>query len=190
MGKILSPKFGLQMQNQSWSCGATAARNALSCMGIDATQDQMIRECRTTVNGTDYIGQILGPLEARTGRDYSIRGIANDPPNQAQIDLLRNDIVNSIDQDMALVINIVAPPGNQPPGYPSWDTIWHYIICHGYHDNGTFRIFDSGFTGAYDLTLNKLGSLIPPKGYLAAAKSPVGEENWDGVWLQMMGSKS
>lgn len=102
---------------------------------------------------------------------YETKEMPNDPPTQAQKDLLWRDIVLDIDNGYAIVANIVAPPGNQPPGYPPGQTIYHYFTVIGYDDvNRTVLIADpASFSGnqIYWLTFDQLASLIPPKGYSA-----------------------
>lgn len=67
--------------------------------------------------------------------------------------------------------NIVAPPGNQPPGYPPDQTIYHYFTVIGYDDaNRTVLIADPASFGGnqiYWLSFDQLATLIPPKGYAA-----------------------
>ena len=85
--------------------------------------------------------------------------------------LLWRDVVLDIDNNYPIVANIVAPPGNQPPGYPSNETIYHYFTVIGYDDaNSTVLIADPASFGGnqiYWLTFDQLASLIPPKGYAA-----------------------
>lgn len=95
----------------------------------------------------------------------------NDPPTQAQIDLLWSDVIADMDSNHPIVANIVAPPGNQPPGYPPGQTIYHYFTVIGYDTlHNTVLIADSAsFNGwqIYWLNFSQLASLIPPKGYSA-----------------------
>ena len=83
---------------------------------------------------------MTGVLNANLGRGwYETKEMPNDPPTQGQRDLLWNDIVLDIDNNYPLVANIVAPPGNQPPGYPSDQTIYHYFTVFGYDDGEPHR---------------------------------------------------
>ncbi|MGN6103956.1 MAG: hypothetical protein ACTHU0_02525, partial [Kofleriaceae bacterium] len=75
------------------------------------------------------------------------------------------------DANAVIVANIVAPPSNQPPGYPSNETIYHYFAVIGYNPN-TRQVYiaDSANFGGnqrYWLSFDQLASLIPPKGYSA-----------------------
>ena len=44
-----------------------------------------------------------------------------------------------IDNGFPLVANIVAPPTNHPPGYPSDRTIYHYFTVIGYNAGNRSR---------------------------------------------------
>jgi hypothetical protein len=73
----------------------------------------------------------------------------DDPPTPSQVNLLWRDIRYDIDHGYALVVNLVAPPSNHPPGYPN-TTIWHYFTVAGYdQDSGSAYIVDpaSGLHG-------------------------------------------
>ena len=101
---------------------------------------------------------------------YETKEMPNDPPTQAQRDLLWRDIVLDIDNGYPIVANIVAPANNHPPGYPNY-TIYHYFTVIGYNDvDQTVLIADpASFSGnqIYWLTFDQLATLIPPKGYSA-----------------------
>jgi hypothetical protein len=157
-----------QIQKYGWNCGPTATRCALSTRGILLTQDQLIRECRTTTNGTDSINQILPVLNKYTGAAFASQWIVNDPPTPTQIGNTWNNICESILAGYGVVCNIVAPPNNHPPGYPN-TTIWHYIAVVGVNtDNKQVYVADSAyFSGIthYWLTIQQLTSMITPKGY-------------------------
>ena len=161
-----------QVQETGYWCGPAATRIALSARISPPSQAQLASELGTTTNGTDWIGQVTGVLNNHLGNGwYETKEMPNDPPTQEQKNLLWNDVVTDINAGYALVTNIVAPPGNQPPGYPSNQTIYHYFTVIGYDDaNGTVLIADpASFSGyqIYWLSFDQLASLIPPKGYSA-----------------------
>lgn len=159
-----------QVQETGYWCGPAATRIALSARGIYRSQADLAAELGTHTGGTDWIGQVTRVLGGYAGW-YETKEMPNDPPTQAQKDLLWNDIVVDIDNGYPIVANIVAPPGNQPPGYPSDQTIYHYFTVIGYNDvDRTVLIADpASFSGnqIYWLTFDQLASLIPPKGYSA-----------------------
>lgn len=166
--KVLDHQY--EQQQTGYWCGPAATRIALTCRGIYPSQQTLANQLGTTTNGTDYIGQVTGVLGGYVGW-YETKNMPNDPPTQAQRDLLWHDIVFNIDRGYALVANIVAPPGNQPPGYPSNQTIYHYFTIIGYNpDNMQAYIADPANFGGwhhYWLNFDQLATLIPPKGYSA-----------------------
>ncbi|OEU85916.1 hypothetical protein DB35_11475 [Streptomyces abyssalis] len=161
-----------QVQETGYWCGPAATRIALSARIGPPSQTELAAQLGTTENGTDDISQITGVLNANLGgSDYESKYMPDDPPSQEQKDLLWQDIVGGIDGNLPLVTNIVAPPGNQPPGYPPDQTIYHYFTVIGYDDaNRSVLIADpASFSGnqIYWLTFDQLATLIPPKGYAA-----------------------
>jgi hypothetical protein len=160
-----------QYQQTSYWCGPASTRIALSARISPPSQQQLANELPTTTNGTDWIGQVTRVLNNHLGTGwYETKEMPNDPPTQAQRDLLWRDVVLDIDNNYPIVANIVAPASNHPPGYPNY-TIYHYFTVIGYDDSDqTVLIADpAGFapTATYWLTFNQLATLIPPKGYSA-----------------------
>lgn len=189
-------------QETGYFCGPGSTQIALTALGIDAGEWDLAKELGTDIDGTDWIGQITQVLKRRSGRPYITREIPNDPPRPIQVDLLWDDIVKSINGGNALVANIVAPPGNQPPGYPSWQTIYHYICLTGYDENGRrVHVSDpANFSGIgeYWLSVEKLASLISPKGYSACPSGGAlpfpgpdftPRTNWDAILEQFIGPR-
>lgn len=161
-----------QVQETGYWCGPAATRIALSARTAPPSQAALAGQLGTTEAGTDHIGQVTGVLNSNLGGGwYETKEMPNDPPTQGQRDLLWNDIVFDIDRNYPLVANIVAPPGNQPPGYPSDQTIYHYFTVFGYDDvDRTVLIADpASFSGnqIYWISFDQLATLIPPKGYSA-----------------------
>lgn len=160
-----------QYQQTGYWCGPAATRIALSARISPPSQQQLANELPTDENGTDWIGQVTRVLNNHLGTGwYETKEMPNDPPTQAQRDLLWRDVLLDIDNNYAIVANIVAPANNHPPGYPNY-TIWHYFTVIGYDTSDmTVLIADpAGFapTATYWLTFNQLATLIPPKGYSA-----------------------
>lgn len=158
-----------QVQQTGYWCGPAATRIALSARGIYRTQAQLAAQLGTHTGGTDWIGQITRVLGGYVGW-YETKEMPNDPPTQAQRDLLWRDVVLNINNNYPIVANIVAPPNNHPPGYPNY-TVYHYFTVIGYNDaNRTVLIADPANFGGnkiYWLTFHQLATLIPPKGYSA-----------------------
>jgi LGFP repeat/Peptidase_C39 like family len=162
-----------EAQKTGYWCGPTATEIALSARISPPGQAALANQLGTTTNGTDWIGQVTGVLNNNLGAGwYVTREMPNDPPTQAQRDLLWHDLVRSIDDGFAFVANIVAPPSNHPPGYPN-TTIYHYFSVIGYNP-GTREAYiadpaDFGGHTEYWLSFDQLATLIPPKGYTALA---------------------
>lgn len=150
-------------QETGYWCGPAAARIALSAVleGLPS-QTQLARDLGTTTNGTDTIGQVAQGLN-KYSPGYSSKD------GSVSSDELWGDVVRGIDNGRPLVANIVAPPGNQPPGYPSGETIYHYVAVIGYDsENKTVHVADSArFSGISEhwLSIEQLRSLVSSKGY-------------------------
>lgn len=160
-----------QAQETGYWCGPAATRIALSARMAPPSQGALAGQLGTTVDGTGWIGQVTGVLNANLGGSwYETKEMPNDPPSQAQRDLLWNDIVYDIDRNYPVVTNIVAPANNHPPGYPDY-TIYHYFTVFGYDPvDRTVVIADPanfGGNAIYWISFDQLASLIPPKGYAA-----------------------
>jgi hypothetical protein len=166
--KVLNHDY--QVQQTGYWCGPAATRVALSARIAPPSQQQLANQLPTTTNGTDWIGQVTRTLNDRLGAPFYATTELPSYPNQAQKDRLWNDIVLGIDASFPLVTNIVAPANNHPPGYPNY-TIYHYFAVVGYNPhNREVYIADSANFGGnqhYWLTLDKLATLIVPKGYSA-----------------------
>jgi hypothetical protein len=173
--KVLEHDY--QIQQTGYWCGPAATRIALSARMAAPSQQSLANQLGTTTNGTDWIGQITQVLNNNLGaQHYVTTEMPNDPPTQAQRDRLWRDLLDTIDSGFPMVANIVAPPGNQPPGYPSNQTIYHYFAVVGYNTEKreVFIADSANFSGNqhYWLTLDKLATLIPPKGYSSVTAAP------------------
>jgi len=160
-----------QYQQTGYWCGPAATRIALSARISPPSQQQLANELPTTTNGTDWIGQVTRVLNNHLGTGwYETKEMPNDPPTQAQRDLLWRDVVLDINNNYPIVANIVAPASNHPPGYPNY-TIYHYFTVIGYDSSDmTVKIADPASFGGnqiYWLSFDQLATLIPPKGYSA-----------------------
>ena len=160
-----------EVQTTGYWCGPTATEIALSSRIAPPGQAALANQLGTTVNGTDWIGQVTGVLNADLGEPwYVTREMPNDPPTQAERDLLWHDVTRGIDDGFPLVANIVAPPNNHPPGYPN-TTIYHYFTVIGYNpaSQQVYIADPADFSGnkEYWLSFDQLATLIPPKGYTA-----------------------
>ena len=164
-----------QAQKTGYWCAPAATRIALSSKAKTLPdQGALAAQLGTTENGTDHIRQVVDGLNkqlAGTGAQYVTRDWGGRPLTSEMTQQLWSDTVRNVDDGKAMVANIVAPPGNQPPGYPSSQTIYHYVTIVGYNAaDKTVQISDPArFSGKKDywLSLDKVASLINPKGYAA-----------------------
>jgi hypothetical protein len=177
-------------QETGYWCGPASTQIVLTAHGIDVPERELADELGTDTDGTDWIGQISAVLARRTGRPYATVEVPNDPPTPGQIGRLWDDIVGSIDGGNGVVANIVATPTNRPPGYPA-QMIYHYVAVVGY-DDGERNVYvadPARFGGIehYWLSVEKLASLIAPKGYSAAPTAGADAEVWHDNLVQMLG---
>lgn len=184
--KVLSYDKSIVPQRYGWDCGPASTEVVLNALGIIATEDQLISEIKTTTNGTNDVSWIeTRALDKRVPQaNYTTVYLPNDPPSNAQVEILWRNIVASIDAGYGVVMNWVSPPSNppraikgskSPSGYGS-RTIYHYVPCMGYDNNYDGKggravwIADPGFSPfGYWITLAQCATLIPPKGYCYAA---------------------
>ncbi|WP_288338247.1 C39 family peptidase [uncultured Gordonia sp.] len=154
-------------QQRGWSCGASTAKVVLSTYGQQVTEEQMITECGTTVDGTADVANINAVLTRRTGRQYAAHYIGNATADRVQA--LRLAIKETVvDSRRGMPVNIWAQAPTQPPGYPA-SLIMHYVTAVGY-DDATDRAYISDsarFSGIehWWMSVDRLALNITPKGY-------------------------
>ncbi|TWF93958.1 peptidase C39-like protein [Saccharopolyspora dendranthemae] len=164
-----------EKQLTGYWCGPAATRIAMSSKTGDLpSQAELAKALRTTENGTDHVGQVadgLNKLLAPTGAHYVAKDLSEREQSPEMSKELWNDTVRSIDDGKAMVANIVAEPGNQPPGYPSSQTIYHYVSVVGYDaEHKNVKIADPANFGGnkeYWLSLDQLTSLVKQRGYVS-----------------------
>jgi hypothetical protein len=177
MSQIVLPHT-YHAQQRGWSCGASTALVVLSTYGINVTEEQMIAECGTTVDGTPDVANIDAVLTRRTGRQYNGFYMPTDPPSREQMDTFWTHAVETIaDSRRGMPVNIWAPANNHPPGYPNY-LVMHYISAVGIDtDQRLIYISDSARFQGYEhywVGADKLCTMITPKGvgYLVAPDLP------------------
>lgn len=177
--RVLPYDRNITPQDTGYWCGPASAQVVLNTRRKVVDEATLARECRTTQNGTDYVGLIEKVLDVRLpeGRYTSVY-LEHDPISQDEKDRLWWNLVRSIDNGYGVVMNWVAPPGNKPRGVngspnPSYGggTTYHYVSAMGWTDEGTRAIWiaDSGFRPfGYWCAFDQVATLIPPKGYCFA----------------------
>ncbi|MFD8102927.1 C39 family peptidase [Nocardia fluminea] len=172
------------IQDTEFNCGPASAQTVILANTGDLILESVLgTEMGTDHEGTDHVG-LIAPVLNRylPGADYRVSQMPNDPALPQQAQKLWADVKHSIDGGYGVVANIVAPPGNYPRGVrgstsPEYGggTVWHYIAIMGYAEGGGPRAFwvaDSGFKPyGYWCSFEQMATLIPPKGYAAAAGS-------------------
>lgn len=175
-------------QQKSWDCGPASAQIILAAAGVHRTEEWLIQQIGTTVNGTnsaEYITPVLNRLLAGSG--YKSVWISREPVTKAQVEQLWKDVVRSIDGGRGVVLNFEAPPNNYPrgtrgsvsPSYSGGNTIYHYTAGMGYavDSDGSRHIWvaDPGFRPfGYWCSLEQVATLIVPHAYaFAATATPV-----------------
>jgi len=163
-------------QERYYYCGPASTKMALSARISPPSQDTLAASLGTDVNGTDDTSNVVATLNRYLSTTWYERKPVNDPPTQAQRDLLKQDIVFDIDRGYAIVANVVS--GWRPPGYPS-GTIYHYVAVVGYADSGNSAVIaDPAGAGAggsgwsnvprtYTISTYNLGTWIGLKAYAA-----------------------
>ncbi|MEB3368613.1 C39 family peptidase [Saccharopolyspora mangrovi] len=164
-----------EAQKTGYWCGPAATRIAMSSKTGDLpSQTALASVLGTTENGTDHVGLVadgMNKLLGSTGAHYVAKDLSSREVSPEMTKELWDDTVRNIDDGKAMVANIVAPPGNQPPGYPSSQTIYHYVSIVGYDsEKQNVQIADPANFGGnkeYWLSLDQLTSLVQPRGYVA-----------------------
>jgi Peptidase_C39 like family len=163
-------------QERSYYCGPASTKIVLSARMTPPSQDTLAASLGTDTNGTDDISNVVGTLNRYLNTTWYERKPVNDPPTQAQRDLLKQDLVYDIDRGWAIVANVVS--GWRPPGYPS-GTIYHYVAVVGYSNSGDSAVIaDPAGAGAggsrwvnvpktYTISTYDLGTWIGLKAYAA-----------------------
>ena len=177
-------------QETGYWCGPASTQVVLNTREIHFSEADLAQQCNTTENGTDYIGQITAVLNNHVhDADYITVDLTLDPPTDAQIEELWNNLRTSIDSGFGVVGNFVSPANNPPCGIKGSEspqgyghsTIYHYITFMGYSDEPERAVWvgDPGFAPfGYWITLRQAAVLCAGKGYsyarpLAAPGVPI-----------------
>jgi predicted chitinase len=178
--KVLPYDRAVVRQEKFWDCGPASCQVVLNSRSIIRSEDDLIQQIGTTVNGTNYVGLIERVLDLIVpDARYTSVEMPTDPPRQDQKDQLWRNVVESIDAGFGVVMNWDAPPNNYPRAVKGSETpsyhggeVKHYVACMGYDDDPAARavwIADPGFPPfGYWISFDQAASLIPPKAYAYA----------------------
>lgn len=98
-------------QQRSWDCGPASAQIILAGAGIHKSEQYLIDEIGTTVNGTNHAGLITPILnELLPGSGYESVWLPKEPVSKAQVEALWKSTVKSIDGNRGVILNFEAPP--------------------------------------------------------------------------------
>lgn len=165
-------------QETGYWCGPASTQIVLDTRGIHFTEQDLAAQCGTTVNGTDYIGQITAVLNNHIhDAEYITVDLRDDPPTQAQVEQFWRDLRMSIDAGFGVVMNFISPANNPPrpvkgsgpaPNFYGSSTIYHYTTAMGWSDDPSRSVWVGDPGGApfgYWITLEQAVLLCAGKGY-------------------------
>ncbi|MFI6226662.1 C39 family peptidase [Micromonospora echinospora] len=159
-----------EAQPNFYYCGPAAARNALTTLDKNISQDDLAREMGTTENGTDSAHQITKALNTKAGKnDWRTIEITTPNADDKQTDTLRHDVRTAVDNGRAVVANIAGTATDTEGVTHSFEG-GHYISVVGYRDNAdTVKIADSANPdqASYWITTEALADWIATRGYSA-----------------------
>ncbi|MFC7550139.1 C39 family peptidase [Plantactinospora sp. GCM10030261] len=155
-------------QPNFYYCGPAAARHALTAGGHDIPIDELATQMGTTEAGTNSAEDITKALNKATNTDkYRTTELSNPHITDEQITTLKHDLTTTIDDNRALVANVVGT-ATDTNGTPHTYEGGHYITVHAYTDNGdTVKIADSANpnTASYWITTTDLAHWMATRGY-------------------------
>ncbi len=131
-------ELGVRYEAQStyYYCGPASTRIALSAQGKNLTQDDVAKKLGTTENGTDSAEDTTRVLNKETGSDtYKTTAIPGKSASSSDLDQLKTNVKNSVDNNRAVVANI-AGTATDIDGVSHSYAGGHYVSLVGYRDNG------------------------------------------------------
>jgi hypothetical protein len=169
-------------QQYGFDCCPASCQVVLDGLGVQMTEDELIKVIGTTHDGTNTVEQALPILneKAGAGGKWVAQWMPNDPPRPDQVEALWHNVTTSINSGHGCVLNFEVPSGNFPRGTrgsvsPNYrgSKVWHYVSCMGYADDGPggrhLWIADPGFgpfdKGGYFMSLEQAATAIPPHAY-------------------------
>lgn len=155
-------------QDTYYYCGPASVRNALSARGIYTVQSNLARELGTTVDGTNSIADVTRVLNAHVGTGwYENKWISGSTATQAQINLLKSDMLLDINNNYVIVANILGT-ATDTAGHSHTYSGGHYLDVVGYSSSGDVaRIYDVANNTFYNMTTARLATWIAERGYSA-----------------------
>ncbi|NJP31120.1 C39 family peptidase [Micromonospora thermarum] len=155
-----------EAQPNFYYCGPAATRIALSAQGKALPQDEVAKMLGTTEAGTDSALDTTRVLNELTGGTYRTTEIPGPVAKPEEVDRLRKDVLDSVDEGRPVVANIKGTAVDTDGAPHSYEG-GHYLTLVGYRDGGDLiRIADPAAPqGEYWMTLEKVANWIAERGY-------------------------
>lgn len=155
-----------QAQPNFYYCGPAATRIALSAAGKSFTQDELAAKLGTTEAGTNSAEDVTRVLNELAGGGYRTTEIPGSAATAEQIERLRADVVDALDDGDPVVANIrgsAVDTDGRVHSFPGG----HYLTVVSYRDGGdTVRIADPADpVGEYWMSTERLAHWIAERGY-------------------------
>ena len=163
--------FEYEEQPNAYYCGPAATRMALTALGQTPSQDEVAKQLGTTEAGTNSAEDITRVLNGMGGKDvYRTTAIPGKSVSGSEADKLKADVVKAIDDNRAVVANIIGSTTDTDGGEHTFPG-GHYLTVVGYRDGGqAVKIADPWQPvgdGTYWLSVSDLADWAGSRGYSA-----------------------
>ncbi|MFI6757585.1 C39 family peptidase [Micromonospora sp. NPDC050417] len=163
-------KADYQAQPNFYWCGPASTRIALSADGHNLSQDEVAKKLGTTVEGTPSAEDTTRVLNDVVGGNvYKTTAIPDATAKPEQMDKLQADVKRAIDDNRAVVANIIGT-GTDTDGVSHSYEGGHYLAVIGYRDDGrAVKISDPANPNdsSYWMSTIDMANWIATRGYSA-----------------------
>jgi hypothetical protein len=158
-----------QAQPNFYYCGPASTRIALSADGHMLTQDDVAKKLGTTEAGTNSAEDTTRVLNDVVGaKVYKTTAIPDAKAKPEQMDKLQADVKNAIDNNRAVVANIIGSSTDTNGVSHSYEG-GHYLAITGYRDDGrALKIADPANVNgdnSYWMNTTDMANWIATRGY-------------------------
>jgi hypothetical protein len=158
-----------QAQPNFYYCGPASTRIALSADGHQLTQDDVAKKLGTTEAGTNSAEDTTRVLnDVVGGNNYKTTAIPDPAAKPDQINKLQTDVKNAIDNNRAVVANIIGSTTDTDGTSHSYEG-GHYLAIVGYRDDArTVKIADPANVNgdnSYWMNTTDMANWIATRGY-------------------------
>ncbi|MEV4756246.1 C39 family peptidase [Micromonospora sp. NPDC049559] len=168
--KPSAKELGIRYQAQPnfYYCGPASTRIALTADGHELSQDDVAKKLGTTEAGTNSAEDTTRVLnEVTGGHAYKTTAIPDSSAKPAQMDKLQADVKNAIDNNRAVVANIIGTATDTDGVTHSYEG-GHYLAVVGYRDDGrAVKIADPANpnNSSYWMSTIDMANWIATRGY-------------------------